>query len=346
MGKFYCGNKDCNTISDPINIPAHGHIFSNQDNSARVPGTWVDATCTESAKFKVYCVNYDNRNNRRCDAQSELISYGEPLGHKFAATNDGSNYCQKCTRENCTAFEGHVYGYVENKPTCQNDGARMNKCKNTGCTSEVDIQIIPKTGHKAVEGSKTQTNPPTCTYVGKYRYQCEFCKTYYWEDGTETLPHDYVNGKCTVCHCEEAMQTVQGITQFDANGTTVADIQLNTFADSFATGIRNQNENAQVKLYNANNVFIEENEKLATGMKMEVTKGEETYSVTLVIKGDVDGNGEQGFTDITKANKQRLNKEKLGAPYFRAADVNKDGKVDFKDLVILNKLRLGKTTEL
>lgn len=79
---------------------------------------------------------------------------------------------------------------------------------------------------------------------------------------------------------------------------------------------------------------------------MEVTKENTTYSITLVIKGDVDGNGKCEFEDILKANKHRLNKEQLGQPYFHAADVNKDGKLDFRDLIQLNRFRLNKISDL
>lgn len=66
-----------------------------------------------------------------------------------------------------------------------------------------------------------------------------------------------------------------------------------------------------------------------------------------IVSGDVNGDGEADFKDMTKINSHRLKKgSPLQGEYLQAADVTGDATVDFKDLVKINKFRLGKTAQL
>ena len=66
----------------------------------------------------------------------------------------------------------------------------------------------------------------------------------------------------------------------------------------------------------------------------------QTYS--LVVTGDVNGDGQANIADILAMNRHRLNKAQLTNVYLQAGDANNDGKVDIKDILQINKTRLGK----
>jgi hypothetical protein len=76
---------------------------------------------------------------------------------------------------------------------------------------------------------------------------------------------------------------------------------------------------------------------LKTGQKMELKDG---TVYTIVVEGDLNGDGEIKLSDITALNKHIQNNIMLDKEYFIAADVNQDGVTDFKDLTKINKERL------
>ena len=88
--------------------------------------------------------------------------------------------------------------------------------------------------------------------------------------------------------------------------------------------------------------IITETDKIITGQILTV--GDTSY--TLVVKGDVNGDGLANIHDILAINKHRLDKVILEDEYFEAADVIRDGKADIKDILQLNKYRLNKINEL
>ena len=97
-----------------------------------------------------------------------------------------------------------------------------------------------------------------------------------------------------------------------------------------------------IKIIN-NDSELESTDLIATGCKIILNN---KIYYTLIVSGDVDGNGEVNFNDILQINKHRLNKIKLQDDYIKASDINSDGKVDFNDILQINKYRLGKTNIL
>ncbi len=82
--------------------------------------------------------------------------------------------------------------------------------------------------------------------------------------------------------------------------------------------------------------------KIATGDKIKITLNGETAEYIVVVKGDVNGDGEVTVRDIISANALRetgpgeiLEKHKL-----LAADINKTNKIEIRDLISINSLRI------
>lgn len=83
---------------------------------------------------------------------------------------------------------------------------------------------------------------------------------------------------------------------------------------------------------------ISNTDMIKTGQVLIV--GNQSY--TLIVTGDVNGDGRSNIQDILEVNRHRLNKKVLTDSFFEAADTNNDKKVDIRDLLQLNRLRLGK----
>ena len=100
-----------------------------------------------------------------------------------------------------------------------------------------------------------------------------------------------------------------------------------------------------IKVYK-NDTVLKDTDYVGTGMKIVFSLGEETKTYTLIVLGDINGDGEANFLDIVSMNKHRLGKKILSEEEKLAGDVVLDGEVDFKDIVKVNKFRLNKIKEL
>ena len=81
---------------------------------------------------------------------------------------------------------------------------------------------------------------------------------------------------------------------------------------------------------------------IATGSKVQITTNTTNHVYTIVVAGDVNGDGKTDIKDILKINKHRLNKIKLTDEYLIAADTDYNDKADIKDILKINKYRLRK----
>ena len=85
-----------------------------------------------------------------------------------------------------------------------------------------------------------------------------------------------------------------------------------------------------------------EETKIATKMKMDITRGEKTKEYIIIVTGDCTGDGEANIKDMVRINNYRLygTITNFGTEYQKAADVNKDGIINIKDMVRINNYRL------
>ena len=84
---------------------------------------------------------------------------------------------------------------------------------------------------------------------------------------------------------------------------------------------------------------------MATGMTVEYTvNGEAVQTLTVVVTGDVNGDGAISITDLVQINNHLLKKSTLTGAAASAADVNADGVISITDLVQVNNHLLKKST--
>ena len=130
----------------------------------------------------------------------------------------------------------------------------------------------------------------------------------------------------------------------DGDITYLEGIQPNTPVQEILDGIRT---NGEFKVYYRNgNIVADYNSYSATEMKLVITKGSYRQEYILVVRGDVNSDGEANFADILLINRHRLNKVLLKGGFLRAGNVNSDFVVNFNDMLKINKFRLGKIQAL
>ncbi len=121
---------------------------------------------------------------------------------------------------------------------------------------------------------------------------------------------------------EELSSTVYNITE-DYKITNVAP---DTLVSAFKQKITGAN-NVTIKDKNGN--ALNDNSKIGTGATLTTASGE-VY--TVIVKGDTDGDGTIGITDVSKVKLHYIGIELLQEPYLSAADVDLNGSITLTDV--------------
>ena len=129
-------------------------------------------------------------------------------------------------------------------------------------------------------------------------------------------------------------KTYATISGYTVEENYIRDIQPNTTYEAFIKNI-----------YSDEKYTITENGKNISGTDLiktgQVLK-EENKNYTLVVIGDITGDGKVNVRDMMTINKYRLKREELTGAYLIAGDVNYDSNINIKDMIQINKYRLGK----
>ncbi|WP_288730716.1 dockerin type I repeat-containing protein, partial [uncultured Fusobacterium sp.] len=86
---------------------------------------------------------------------------------------------------------------------------------------------------------------------------------------------------------------------------------------------------------------LKDTDYIGTGMKITFKLGEKTKEYTLVVTGDITGDGKLQNGDLIKLVRYRVELITLEEPYKLAADVNGDGKVADSDIIKLARILVG-----
>ena len=157
------------------------------------------------------------------------------------------------------------------------------------------------------------------------------------------------------CKIENSIETINNVEtktayliaeEFDVNEELVLDeenyiiskIQPDTNFEDFKDKITSSQEYG---VYEGEEE-ISETDKMKTGQVLKV--GNKEY--TIVVNGDVDGDGNSNLKDILAINSHRLNKRKLTGVFLEAGDVNGDNKADLRDILRINGFRLKKINRI
>lgn len=99
--------------------------------------------------------------------------------------------------------------------------------------------------------------------------------------------------------------------------------------------------NAQVKYVASSGDELNAERNVGTGTKLQFTYNEQNDEYTVVIKGDINGDGKISASDYVVCKNYIMGIKELAGVYKDAADVNKDGKVSASDYVKCKNYIMG-----
>ena len=101
---------------------------------------------------------------------------------------------------------------------------------------------------------------------------------------------------------------------------------------------KNISTTAQYDILRKDGTKLESNEKVGTGCKVQFATGE---SYTIIVTGDISGDGEITITDLAKMKQYLIGKLQLEQSYGKAGDINSDEKITITDLAKIKKAIIG-----
>ncbi len=125
-------------------------------------------------------------------------------------------------------------------------------------------------------------------------------------------------------------------------GDYVTGVDFSSPAESFMTNIT-VGEGLSASLMTASGAHVPETSVVGTGMRLVITDsaGETVGSAQIVIRGDCDGDGKCGLSDLLRIRKQIVGLEKYGGAQLMGLDANADGSVGLADLLAFRKHIVG-----
>ena len=118
-------------------------------------------------------------------------------------------------------------------------------------------------------------------------------------------------------------------------------IEPNTTLKDF---IANCDTNGDITVINSEGQELSDDDLVGTGMTMKVKRYDEEITLTLVVMGDLDGDGKVTAVDLSTLNQAILKTAKLKDAEFKAADLDDNKKLTATDLSTINDTILGNIT--
>jgi hypothetical protein len=196
---------------------------------------------------------------------------------------------------------------------------------------------------------------PTCTEGGYTTHTCIYCDDSYVDAHTELLGHSFTNyvsdnnatdtadgtktakcDRCDVTHTvidEGSMLSLPDSITSDIFAVDESDIHKITSGTTVTELVDGINEKAYIKVYSGDQE-VSGDTLIGTGMVVKlIIAGQVRDSVTVVVTGDISGDGKVTITDMLAMKSQLLQMSTLEGAYATAADLNGDGTVTVTDFV-------------
>ena len=196
---------------------------------------------------------------------------------------------------------------------------------------------------------------PTCTEGGYTTHTCIYCDDSYVDAHTEPLDHSFTNyvsdnnatdtadgtktAKCDRCDVtntiidEGSMLSLPTTITSDIFAVDEGDIHKITSGTTASELIEGINEKAYIKVYSGDQE-VSGDTLIGTGMVVKlIIAGQVRDAVTVVVTGDINGDGKITATDVLVMKSYLLQMSTLEGAYATAADLNGDGNVSVTDFV-------------
>lgn len=125
---------------------------------------------------------------------------------------------------------------------------------------------------------------------------------------------------------------------------TLTGFETGTTAGVISNLASSMENGTQVTIRNAAGEKVEGNSLIATGHTVEIRSGDNTEVYTVVIKGDVNGDGKIDASDLLEVRKDILNLSELEGPYLKAALPEGEEEVSILSYIMIKRHLLGTET--
>ena len=115
------------------------------------------------------------------------------------------------------------------------------------------------------------------------------------------------------------------------NSTYIYNVTLGTTVEGMINKLQKGNSYASINIKDKDNK-AKTSGSIVTGDKVTITSGDSTKTYTVIIYGDVSGDGEITVLDLSLVQMHLLKKKSLTGAYAQAGDVSRNGSVDILDL--------------
>lgn len=123
---------------------------------------------------------------------------------------------------------------------------------------------------------------------------------------------------------------------YNNNNNIVSKISVGEDISNIISKIKSAYPSASIQMKDKNN-NIKENGVVSTNDKIILTNNNQTVEYSVVIYGDISGDGVIDIADLLKVQKHIKGVSTLSDNYLKAADTNKDGIIDIGDLLKIQK---------
>lgn len=140
------------------------------------------------------------------------------------------------------------------------------------------------------------------------------------------------------------LPTIQKINQ--SLGLTITENYATGFKvgesiSDFISRVKKVNDECFVSVKNKTGVLVSSG-KVSTGYTYTIKGSDGIQTFTIVIKGDVNGDGQIYATDYVFVKNHIMGKTKLNGAFLKAADIDKNGKIYATDYVFIKNYIMGK----
>lgn len=127
-------------------------------------------------------------------------------------------------------------------------------------------------------------------------------------------------------------------TNYRIDGSIISGVPVDTDVSAFVSGLGVTG--GTVTVYRADGTVLTSG-KVGTGCKVVISNGSTTMNYTVVIYGDVSGDGSITALDLLKVQKHIIGASPLSGVYLEAANVKRSGSVSALDLLKIQKHIIG-----
>ena len=342
------------TRQEEIPPKAHEHQFA---------ATVTPPTCTQDGYTTYSCACGESY-------KEDIVS---ATGHSYASvvtppacetegyTTHTCTVCGDSYRDNEVAATGHSMGdWVQTKaPECEVPGEETSRC--SAC-AHMEHRPVDAFQHSFTNYISDQN--ATCTADGTKTAACDHdCgKTDTVADTGSMIPHEMGQWETvteateeteglkrrTCLHCSHSeeqtipvLAPVGDITSdvYHINGDYIGNITAGLTVSQFLEGIH-EAEYIQVMLADQ---VVTSDSLIATGMELHLVVREQTVrKLTIVVTGDINGDGSISLSDMLMVKSHILGKTNLAGAAALAADTNNDQGISITDFLQIKAHILGK----